>query len=85
MNTKTVGLCEKDVRLYYVDIDFVVMDNPYNGGKPTVVMRAQGQPNVRVIEQLLERLEMERVGEPYFRDDGLWCSEVRRRRADVIM
>lgn len=76
---KTVGLFDTDTRIYYVDIDFVVVNNPYNGGKPVIVMRHLGVPNPRRILQVLKEVNMELVGQPFVRDDGLWCHEVKER------
>lgn len=74
---KTVGLYPEDTRIYYVSIDFVVMNNPYNGNKPTIIMRHPGSPDMEVLQRLLDKLGFELVGQPWFREDGLWCCEVK--------
>lgn len=76
----TVGLFPQDTRLYYVDLDFAVINNPYNGGKPVILMRHRGVPSKtqwQAINKILRQLHMRLVGKSEFREDGLWYHEVK--------
>lgn len=74
---KTVGLFEEDTQLYYVDYNFVVVDNPYDGRKPVIIMRHIGDPNMKHVYTILKRVGMELVGQAVRREDGLWLQEVK--------
>ena len=73
---KTVGLFDEDARIYYVDHDFVVINNLYNGDRPIIIMRHLGTPSPERIEYILKEVNMKIVGKPFTRDDGLWTCEV---------
>ncbi len=73
----TVGLFERDTFLHYIDYEFVVLNNPYNGGKPVIVMRTLGNPNLDKVKEVLRKIHFELVGEPSRRSDGLWYQEVK--------
>ena len=74
---KTVGLFEQDTHIYYTDTNFVVLENPYNGGRPIIVMRHPGIPDMTVVYDILERVNMVLIGEPIIREDNLWYQEVK--------
>lgn len=82
---KTVGLFDKDSRIHYIDLDFVVINNPYNGGEPVIIMRHAGEPNLKDIELVLNKLNMKLVGEANYREDGLWYHQVKAKEVNPWM
>lgn len=80
---KAVGLFNADARIYFVNEDFAVMNNPCNGGKPVLVKRKYGVPTKKdwdQIAKILTSLNMELTDERFTREDGLWCCGVLERR-----
>jgi hypothetical protein len=76
----TVGLFNKDSRIYFVNSHYVIMENPYNGRIPTLVKRIVGAPDEEdwlEINKALALVDMKLVGKPYTREDNLWCHEVK--------
>lgn len=76
---KTVGLNDKDTRLYFVSKVFVIMDNPETCS-PVVVLRSHiGFPTdkeKKEIREGLKRCSMKLTGASTFRKDGLWVHPV---------
>lgn len=73
---KTVGLIDKDTHLYFINSEFVIMDDPCNGNTPTIVKRHKGEPTEeewKKIKSALALVEMKLIGEAFTREDGLWC------------
>jgi hypothetical protein len=83
---KTVGLFEKDVRIHYIDLEFVVVNNPHNGNSPVILMRHLGEPSAdqyAAIASVLNKLNMMLVGQPSYREDGLWYQQVREKEVNL--
>ena len=72
----SVGLFDKDSRLHYVDVGYVVVDNPQDNLTPTIVKRDHGEPSEKEVMEILNRLNMLKFGEPFYRSDGLWCQKL---------
>lgn len=70
----------KTLNLYYVNEDFVVMENPFDG-KIRLVFRKEGKPSEEKINEVLKKVDMVVKGEEEIRHDGLWCIEVVQSKA----
>lgn len=72
-----VGLFNQDTRIYYVDKEYVVIDNPTDNFAPTIVHRTEGDPNPERVKTILALLGMMLDGEAFSRSDGLWCHKLK--------
>jgi len=72
----SVGLFDKDSRLHYVDEKYAVVDNPQDNQCPTIIKRTHGDPEVKEVENILNKLDMDLDGESFYRSDGLWCHKL---------
>jgi len=73
----SVGLFSSDSRLYYVDKNYAVMDNPCDNFSPTIVRRLAGEPEAKEVAKILATLNMVLDGESFYRGDGLWCNKIK--------
>lgn len=64
------------IRIYYSNPRIIIIDNPYNGNSPTLVVRT-GEPDWEEIKRILKLCNMNLVGESYIRKDGLFCHPVK--------
>jgi len=79
---KTVGLNNKDSRLYFINKTIVIMDDPETG-VPTIVKRQSGLPTEedwKEINKALALCSMQLLGNSRIRDDNLWIHEVKEAR-----
>ena len=81
---KAWRLCEvsrlKEVRIYYSSPLVVIMNDPFNGDTPTLVLRQVGDPTKETwkeIRRVLKLCKMELVKTSYIRKDGLFCQPVK--------
>lgn len=75
------GLFKEDSHVYYVDNDYVVVNNPYDNDNPTLVKRKGGDPDDIRVRKLLHTVGMKLDGQPFYREDGLWCSRLKMNGA----
>jgi len=67
-------------RIYYSSPLIVIMNDPFNGNTPTLVLRQIGNPTEEIwkeIRRVLRLCKMELVKIPYVREDGLFCQPVK--------
>jgi len=79
---KTVGLFNEDSRIYFIDDNYIIMDNPYDGGT-VLCKRLPGEPageDWKAMAKALLTANMRAKGNAYIREDGLWCCLVEERR-----
>jgi hypothetical protein len=79
---KTVGLNDKDTRLYFVNKAIVIIDDP-ELEVPVAVKRDPGTPTEedwKEINKALALCSMELCGEQRWRRDGLWSHPVKEAR-----
>jgi len=69
----TVGLYNKDARIYYVDPDYAVLDDPTENGTPTLIKRKGGPLDNEAVSKILTIVGMSVREQPRRREDGLWC------------
>ena len=72
----SVGLFDTDTHIHYVDMNYAVVDNPNNNGIPTIVKRTWGNTEPKEVNDILQRLNILKIGEPFYRSDGLWCQKL---------
>ncbi len=78
--SKTVGLYTEDTRLYYIDKDFVVLDDPI--GVPTLIKRTPGDPTRMQVTEVLKAAKMEVVAYAYHSQEGLWYQHLKAKEVN---
>lgn len=73
----SVGLFALDSRIYYLDADYAVLDNPYDGCCPTIVKRTHGTFDTKEVKRILSELKLELDGDSFHRSDGLICNKLK--------
>ena len=71
-----VGLFDVDSHIYFVNSKYVVMDNPLDNNILMLVRRGWESANEKEVIKILNRLNMLKFGEPFYRSDGLWCQKL---------
>jgi len=74
------SLTEKNSRLYYVDKKVVIMDYPYNGTGPVIILRRPTDKPTgkdwKSLNKALNLCGMVLKGVPQVRSDGFWYHPV---------
>lgn len=79
MSYVTVGLFEKDSRMYYIDEHVAILDNPFTHIPTAVIRRPLTDKTLAksLMSKALRDVGMEPVGEPFYRADGLLCQSLK--------
>jgi len=78
----SVGLFGLDSRIYYVDEEYAVLDNPCDNFTPTIVKRKGGEFNSKEVKRIIHELKLEFDGDPFYRPDGLMCNKLKANGAN---
>ena len=68
--------------LQYVDSEFVVMNNPFEGGRLTLVKRSLGEPGGEALNTVLNKVHMQLDGDNYYNEKGKWCCYLKELNGD---
>lgn len=75
-NGNMLGL-GSDTMIYFIDPNYVIMDENGNGMKRTLLVhRSPGPFDETIINTILRRQQLSLKGESFTRDDGLLAQEV---------